>query len=180
MASSVAIKLNQVLGSQLSFCHECMMKAPQFMFYFSFYVFIYSLHRFNAKCSNLNTQAWLMGQRWGRDRPAAGLHMSLDARHLHSLGLIWKATCFTLLHIWQTSSTPKPTNSRSHRITFIIKIIPRILLEDKCSPENMITWAPFSVQTKLWHGSDKIDCMNNYPDTSPKQHQTLRDESVRA
>lgn len=71
------------------------------------------------------------------------------------------------------TSTPKPTNSRSHRITFIIKIIPHILLEDKCSPENMITWAPFGVQTKLWHQSDKIDCTNNYPDRSPKRHQTL-------
>ena len=180
MASSVAIKLNQVLGLQLSFCHECIMKPPQCMFYFSFYVFIYSLHHFNAKCSNLNTQACLMGQRWGRDRPAAGLHMLLDKRHLRSLSWSERCTCFTLLHIWQTSSTPKPTNSRSHRITFTMKIIPHILLEDKCSPENMTPWAPFNRQTQPWHESDKIDCMNNYPDMSPKWHQTFWDESVRA
>lgn len=117
MASTVAIKLEQVIGFQLSFCHECTMKALQSVFYFSFYVFIYSLHRFNAKCSNLNTQACLMGQGGGQDRPAAGLHMSLDARHFCSLGRSERRTCFTLLHIWQTSSTPKPTNSRSHRIT---------------------------------------------------------------
>lgn len=34
-------------------------------------------------------------------------------------------------------------------------------------------------KTRLWLNSDKLDCMNNYPDMSPKQHQTLQLESVK-
>lgn len=34
-------------------------------------------------------------------------------------------------------------------------------------------------KTRLWPYNDKLDYMNNYPDTSPKQHQTIQLESVK-
>ena len=80
---------------------------------------------------------------------------------------------------WQTSSTPKTTNSKP--------------LNNFCNENHsmhpakktsvaLTTWLPGHksvCKARLWHDGDKLDCMNYYPDISPEQHQSLWLESVK-
>lgn len=81
---------------------------------------------------------------------------------------------------WQTSSATMTIKSWGHWITFIIKFIPCIPAKKACvAPKTRLPGHGSLCRTRPWPNSDKLACMSNYPDTSPKQHQTLQLECVK-
>lgn len=98
------------------------------------------MHFPTLKCRNVNKRSLLTALGWGCGSLLAGMHQ-VTIVHLVNL----KGTDVLCYYIfWQTSATPITTNSQSHRIAFIMKIV--LGEEDKCSPQNIITWAQRSLQ----------------------------------
>lgn len=133
----------------------------------------FTYHFINAKRPNFNKHSCQMAQRRRWDSLAAGLHVLLDLRSVSCTRLIWKAQMFCIIrHFgnshpqqWQTLLNQVQGENRARKAG--------VARSTRLPGHNSLC------KTRLWPNNDRLDCMNNYPDTRPKQHQTLQLESVK-
>lgn len=129
---------------------RCMKMAPS-----KFDVFmIFTNHLINANCPNFNKRPCQMAPRWRWDNLVAGFQMLANLIHNNDNKLL------------------KPLKNFHNENC--------IMYHAKKAGVAQRTQLPDSLcKTRLWPYNDKLDYMNNYPDTSPKQHQSVQLESVK-
>lgn len=147
---------------------RCMNMAPSKFDVFMFFTY----HFISAKCPNFSKQPCQMAQRWRCCWIAyvVGFEVSL----LH----VVKCRCFVLLDILANLIHNKDNKLLNplnyfHNKNCVMYLAKKAGAAKRTRPPDSLC------RTRLWPYNDKLDYMNNYPDTSPKQHQTLQLESVK-